>query len=376
MPICRRLFLLTVATGWIVVGAHARADQAENLRRLGSMPLEHRRALTQNLERFDALAAGDREAIRALDRALADQPDPDRARYLAVLRRYHLWLQRLPKEGRDTINAAPPAERMTLVSKLRAEEQASDARRKTPLFLQVVDLGDMSPFDVAQWLKIWFTLTPAEREEFEKRPRSPGPWRQRFQASLDSSRKADLPKGQFSSEEEEALVRKMMRNREIGFGLPDSIISVIKSGRNPEATGEAESRKSEERTEIRDRPPPTGRIGGGRMSFPNRRASLIHGLAGNYYFIVNPPEKVEPSNLFRFLSALPKGIAESFTYLPPEEARRRLTILYRLLYPSPSDMPPFGSSSNLPGAPAAESTGKTELPSPKPAPGPSDARPF
>ena len=68
------------------------------------------------------------------------------------------------------------------------------------------------------------------------------------------------------------------------------------------------------------------------MSFQSRRASLVHCLAGNYFWIENPPEKVEPSNLFRFLSALPKGISESITYLPPEEARRRLTILYRLLY--------------------------------------------
>ena len=161
MPNCRRLAPLAVAMGWIVSGVDARADQAENLRRLRSMPLEHRRALAQNLERFDAMGAADREAIRALDRELAGQPDSDRARYLAVLRRYHLWLQRLPKEERDAIAAAPPEERMALVTKLRAEEHASEARRRTPVFLQVVDLGDMSPFDVAQWLKIWFTLTPA-----------------------------------------------------------------------------------------------------------------------------------------------------------------------------------------------------------------------
>ena len=63
--------------GWIVSGADARADQDENLRRLGSMPLEHRRALAQNLERFDAMGAADREAIRALDRELAGQPDAE-----------------------------------------------------------------------------------------------------------------------------------------------------------------------------------------------------------------------------------------------------------------------------------------------------------
>ena len=55
MPIYRRLALLAVAMGWIVSGVDARADQDENLRRLRSMPLEQRRVLAQNLERFDAM---------------------------------------------------------------------------------------------------------------------------------------------------------------------------------------------------------------------------------------------------------------------------------------------------------------------------------
>ena len=85
------------------------------------------------------------------------------------------------------------------------------------------------------------------------------------------------------------------------------------------------------------------------MFFPSRRAILVHCLAGNYYFIENEPKKVEPSNLFRFLSILPKVISESFTYLPPEEARRRLTILYRLLYPYPGEMPALARAVELHG---------------------------
>ena len=112
------------------------------------------------------------------------------------------------------------------------------------------------------------------------------------------------------------------------------------------------------------------------MAFLNRRASIVHCLAGNYYFIENPPEKVELAKLFQFLSDLPKGISESFTYLPPEEARRRLTILYRLVYPAPGEMPPPGNTSNPPGAPSTKSTGKAEPPSPQPAPGPSGTPPF
>ena len=377
MPICRRLALLAVAMGGIVSGADAWADQAANLRRLGAMPLEQRRALAQNLVRFDAMGSADREAIRAVDRELAGQPELDRARYLAVLRRYHLWLQRLPKEKHDAINAAPPQERMALVTKFRAEELVSDVRRRTPLFLQVVDLGDMSPFDVAQWLKIWFMLTPSEREKYNRGPRLPGPWRLRFLDSLDPSRKIDPPEGQFTKEEEESLVREMMKKPEFRYGLPDDIISMLFSGMNPEASGDAEARKIEGRPDFRDRPPPSGRNGGGRIAFLNRRrADIVHCLAGNYHFIVNSPVKVEPRYLFRFLSTLPKGISESFTYLPPEEARRRLTILYRLIYPFPGEMDPSGNTSNPPGAPSTESTGKVEPRSPQPTPGLSGTRLF
>jgi len=372
MPIYR-LASLALAMGWILSGVDARADQDENLLRLRSMSLDHRRLLAQNLERFDAMGAADQEAIRALDRELARQPGPDRARYLSVLRRYHLWLQRLPKDKRDEIAAAPPQERMALVTK----EHASEARRRTPVFLQVVDLGDMSPFDVAQWLKIWFDLSPSERERFERSPRAPCLWRERFRSSLDPSRKFDLPQGQFTAQEEEALVRRMMEKPEFRFGLPGWISSMLHPpGRGPETTGDDEAPKSESRSESRDRAPSSGRNGGARMAFQFRRASLIHCLAGNYYFIENPPEKVEPANLFRFLAALPKGISESFTYLPPEEARRRLTILYRILYPPGSEMPPSGSTSKPPSVPSAASTGKEEPPSPRPEPAPPGTQPF
>ncbi len=62
-------------------------------------------------------------------------------------------------------------------------------------------------------------------------------------------------------------------------------------------------------------------------------------LAENYYFIEHPPETVDPENLLRFETALPSWFRPSFDPLPPDEARRRLTILYRLVYPHPQEMP-------------------------------------
>ena len=48
----------------------------------------------------------------------------------------------------------------------------------------------------------------------------------------------------------------------------------------------------------------------------------------------------------RFEAALPPWYRGEFDHLPPEEARRRLTILYRLVYPFPSDMPEAQKATN------------------------------
>ena len=57
--------------------------------------------------------------------------------------------------------------------------------------------------------------------------------------------------------------------------------------------------------------------------------------AANYYFLEKPPAAVEPGRLMRFEAALPRWYRGEFDHLPPEEARCRLTILYRLIYPFP-----------------------------------------
>ena len=295
MPICRRLALLAVAMGWIVSGVDARADQDENLRRLRSMPLEHRRVLAQNLERFDAMGAADREAIRALDRELARQPDPDRARYLAVLRRYHLWLQRLPKERAGRDRRRPP----TGTDGARHQAPCRGTRLGGATPDSRVPPGGRSrgyvPLRRGAMAENLVQSHPRGTREVREGPRAPGPWRRRFRNSLDPSRNIDPPQGQFTAQEEEALVRRMMEKPRVSPRAPwlDQC-HVVPPGRSPEATGDAEARKSEPRPESRERPPPAGRNGGPRTFFQNRRASLVHCLAGNYYFIENPPEKVEP----------------------------------------------------------------------------------
>ena len=47
---------------------------------------------------------------------------------------------------------------------------------------------------------------------------------------------------------------------------------------------------------------------------------------------------VTPDRLAQFLSALPAWIQTSFDPLPPDEARRRLTVAYRLVFPPPEEI--------------------------------------
>ena len=59
----------------------------------------------------------------------------------------------------------------------------------------------------------------------------------------------------------------------------------------------------------------------------------------NYYFLHHAPKSVSPENLGRFVAAMPSLFRASLDALPAEEARRRLIVLYRLVYPHPTEMP-------------------------------------
>ncbi len=121
--------LLASAIGLVLIPLAARGGEAENWGRLRSMPHERRVALADKLKEFDALDAREKAAVRALDRKVAGLSVADQASYRSVLRRYHLWLEGLPEDQRDALKAAPPSERMAMVTRLRA---GRGRRRDTP----------------------------------------------------------------------------------------------------------------------------------------------------------------------------------------------------------------------------------------------------
>ena len=76
-----------------------------------------------------------------------------------MLRRYHNWLNRLPEKKQNEVSDTAPGERMSLVKKLVADYPVP--RMTTAPFLQFIDLGDYSPFELAALFKIWQVLKPA-----------------------------------------------------------------------------------------------------------------------------------------------------------------------------------------------------------------------
>src|SRR5262249_6877793 len=52
------------------------------------------------------------------------------------------------------------------------------------------------------------------------------------------------------------------------------------------------------------------------------------------YFQDHPPRPVDPTNLIRFRAAMPPWIQAAFDSFPPDEVRRRLSLIYRLVYPT------------------------------------------
>ena len=280
------------------------------------MPREQRLLLSAKLKEFDALSPAEQAEVREFDRTLAAEPESEREGYYAVLRRYHLWVRSLPESQRERLNATPPEKRMAMVAKLRAEEQQETPRDS---LIQLADFGSVSPFDLARRIKIWMSLNEAQKSAVSKLPE--GERRPRLQ-ELGKELKIG-PIGRPSVKESTEIYERAIQMPRYAW---------FKS---------LESKKQDpKKTEIR------------------KQAELKHRLVDHHYFVEHPSGKVRPDNLLLFDRALPRWVRDGFDSLPPEEARRRLTILYRLVFPEGTEIKPSGSAKgaaakSAPAAPAA-----------------------
>jgi hypothetical protein len=309
------LLVFTLNWGLIAPRVGQAADaEAENWNRLRSMPREQRVALSEKLKKFDALGPSEKSAVQSLSDRISQLPLAEQANYWSVLGRYHHWLQGLSEEQRNELKSVPPSERMRLVTKLRAQERATSSTRTVPLFLQVIDFAAMSPIESAHRIKAWLDLTPEKRAEIEAMPVQVDQQKRLAELALHVKLGSS---NRIAKTEEDALLAKVEAN------------PLLKSWLGNAEKKKADSTKAEK---------------------AKRR------IVANYYFLEKPPPAVESSRLMRFEAALPPWYRGEFDHLPPEEARRRLTILYRLVYPYPGDMPEAQT------APARQSTASTPTP--------------
>ncbi len=98
--------MLASAVLVLLLGASDVVDEARA--RLLGMPLPERKQIEENLRRFDqVLTSEQQKAIRELDQRIAGLAPEERVHYLAVLRRYHNWLDSLPEAVKNSVLDKP-----------------------------------------------------------------------------------------------------------------------------------------------------------------------------------------------------------------------------------------------------------------------------
>ena len=165
--------LMLAAAALLTSRAQAGGDEG-NLARVQAMSHVDRARISKALETFDGLERSNRDAIRELDNRLAELDPESRARYLAVLRRYHIFYQALSKEKRDALDReTDSAKKLNLIAAYR------DEQKNQPVLMRIladgIQVSTLSPLRlrwVARHLIVYFSLDPVkdakERAEFAK----------------------------------------------------------------------------------------------------------------------------------------------------------------------------------------------------------------
>jgi hypothetical protein len=280
-------------------------DESEILRQLQAMPRERRVALSENLARFDKLDPPEQAAIRKLDAEIARKDPAVQARYRSVLRRYHLWVNGLTEEEKAQLKAAESTEaRFNLARKLRLKELEAGATGPKVFGIRTGDFGVNGPYEIAHLLRIWNRLTPQRKLEIG---------RNKDRLALLKEIKAEqknqaIPFQPFPGAEEKKYEAQLDNNE------------AFKKQLGPYARRVEAKKKAEAKGEANHRP------------YELRFAEFL-------YFEEHKPKAVTQANLERFSASCPNWLHEMLDPLSPDDARAYLTILYRLLYPEPGEMP-------------------------------------
>ena len=300
MSIARRLghTAITLAATLALTGPGPDEPIAATIReaRLREMPPERRQLLAERLKAFDALDPAERAAVRRLDEQLAAESEDDREKDLAALRRFHLWVQTLPESQRSKIREATPGDRMKVVEAIRSQKDAGARPRAG--FEHSVHFGKLSPFSLAREIKFYLSLDPKEKEEVDRLADG-----ERLRRLNDLGKKHH-PGGiaQPSKAELDALFEEAVKSKKFPRLLEIINDAAKKKQARPQALEQAKQR-----------------------------------LVNRYYFTEHTPAKVAPDRLLEFDRALPNWLRGGLVSFPPDDARRQLAVLYRLVYPAPAE---------------------------------------
>ena len=309
----------------LFIGADEPPDEARV--RLQSMSAKERSELVETLKQFDLqLPLEQQRSLRQIDQQISRLSADEKVRYLAALRRYHNWLDSLPDSVRDKLQAKPPADRMaqirTMLSRYPLPKQSN------PVWMQFADIAGTSPFELATTFMIWQELAPQERRELEGLPAGP----QRRQKLNDYGR-----------------ARKLREIRPADFRLEHWIPKVEAK------IDEIQLADPELKNALTKAENLTKRKNEGKDQSAHLPSPLMRRLAINLYFMEEPPPRpVDPQRLAQFFAAMPPWIRSSFDSYTADEARRRLTLVYRLVFPKDEYTPVRpGASVPLPASPTA-----------------------
>jgi hypothetical protein len=295
-------------------------DEAANYRRLEAMPVERRLFLMGNLEAFDKLDAAEKAEIRRLDAAIARLDPVDQVTMRALLRRYHLWVAGLATKDRKALAAATSTdERFALALKLRNDQKE---REKTGTEwgrvaeIRVGQIGLLAPHEAAVLLQVWEKLPPQKRLEIAKLY---GP-----QASKDSGKEKTVVKA----------LRELRKDYEVSVQrVPQE------DDRLYDAKLETDAKLKEVLGLYFRRTTPKKALD---LAVAKRKEAVAHfdlPLVELLYYDKHPPKPVKDRDLERFQAACPDWFLATVDPLSSDEARQYLSVVYRLIYPSPKEMP-------------------------------------
>lgn len=296
VPTCATIACCVLAAGWSAI-------EPANRQRLAALSPAHRLYLAANLNRFDRLPLAEQQRIRELDAALRTLPIEERQHYENVMRRYESWFSSLPAAGRRLIERAAPERKLAAVEQLRVDQRRRwGPSRSYQDWLQISALATESLRLEALEIRMWFALDPEQRQEIGKLA-TPAQQQNRLRALVRSR-----PALQRMREE----VRK-----ELGLEL----------------------------TDLSERPAATPRLDRPRMGIAKselgRRAGEATRRAADLKAVRElDGAQVDPDRLAQFERQLPAWVRRDLDPLPADAARRRLRVLYRLVFPEPAEIEP------------------------------------